>query len=340
MSFPRLLLIFAILLFGTIGFLSVFKEKNQSSAQAVEVLSSSNKISIPLEGEVRVVAPPVQEIPKVAAPPAPSAPQQTIAIPEVDRIAEFFNRGTPQFPIVETVIYHSRVPWQKGRPAWLSDYSSYYRTSRHFIARSLNGKPDYLKQDISEGDRFNILKPDKNIEFYLVVDLHQCKMLFYYLDLDTQERVLVKTYDVGLGRLDSSRASGFLTPLGKYTLGDRIATYRPTMKGFHNGDKVELIKVFGTRWIPFEAEVANCTEPAKGLGIHGVPWVYDEKGAHWNEDTTGIGKHHSDGCIRLATADIEELFSIIISRPTTVELVRNISEATPPGREVAHQNRT
>jgi hypothetical protein len=145
--------------------------------------------------------------------------------------------------------------------------------------------------------------------------------------------VHVKTYTVGLGRIDPTRASGFLTPLGKYSLGDRVATYRPGMKGFHNGDRVELIKVFGSRWIPFENEIANCTEPAKGLGIHGVPWTVEDKNGQWAEDRSGLGRHQSDGCIRMATPDVEELFAIIISRPTTVELVRNFYDATPPGKE-------
>lgn len=345
MTLPRLLLIFSVLLFGTIVVTALFR-KGDSPPEKV----ASGPVAIPLEGEVRVVAdlPPVPELRptvqdrKTHSTRAIEQQEEQRPIPEVNRVDEFFNRGTPQFPIVETVIYHSRTPWQKGRPAWLSDYASHYKTSRHFIARSLNGKPEYLKQDISEGDRFNILKPDKNIEFYLVVDLHRCKMLFYYIDLDSKERVLVKTYNVGLGRIDSSRASGFLSPLGKYTLGDRVATYRPNMKGFHNGEKVELISVFGTRWIPFQEEIANCTEPAKGLGIHGVPLSQDLKSGQWIEDkeVIGIGKHLGDGCVRVATADMEELFSIIISRPTTIELVRNLAEATPPGKESASRSGT
>ncbi len=347
MSLPRLLLIFAGLLFGTIGLISFFKGDTSSNSPSTTV--SSGSVAIPVGGEVRVVTPtpPVEKLPRpvvVATSEVHTPPRATESerqVPQVDRIGEFFNKGSPQLPIIETIVYHSKVPWLKGRPAWLSDYASHYRTSRHFIARSLNGKPDYLKQDISEGDRFNVLTPDKNFEFYLVVDIHRCKLLFYYIDRDAKERVLVKTYNVGLGRIDSSRASGFLTPLGKYSLGDRIATYRPNMKGFHNGEKVELISVFGTRWVPFEQEIADCTEPAKGLGIHGVPWVIDPKSSQWREDTNntnGLGKHLSDGCIRMATADIEELFSIIISRPTTVELVRNFYEATPPGKEVAQRN--
>ncbi len=335
MSLPRLLLIFAIILFGAIGAIGYFKDGN-----ATKDSPSPRTVAIPLKGEVRVVSAteerPTARATVVAETPAPTTPvNEKRLIPEANRIAEFFNKGTPQLPIVETLVYHSRVPWLKGRPAWLSDYASHFRTSRHFIARSLNGKPEYLKQDISEGDRFNVLKSDTNFEFYLVVDLHRCKMLFYYIDLDNKERVLVKTYDVGLGRLDNSRASGFLTPLGKYSLGDRTATYRPTVKGFYNGEKVELVSVFGSRWIPFDQEIADCTEAAKGLGIHGVPWVQDAKTAQWREDTSSVGRHVGDGCIRLATADIEELFAIIISRPTTVELVRNFYEATPPGKEIA-----
>lgn len=312
MSLPRTLLIFSVILFGAIALLSLFKEK--------QVQTSSSPIPLPIDTEVRIA--------NVEIAPPPKSPQKEFAVPETDRINEFFNKGHPQLPIVETIVYRSRVPWQKGRPAWLSDYSAHYKTSRHFIARSLNGKPDYLKQTLSEGDRFTILKPEKEIQFHLIVDLNRCKMLFYYSDLQTKELVHIKTYTVGLGRSDASRVSGFLTPLGEYLLGDRTATYRPTMKGFHNGERVELIKVFGTRWIPFEEEVANCTEPAKGFGIHGVPWIYDEKSSNWKDDTAGIGDHLSDGCIRLTTADMEELFSIIISRPTTVELVRDFSEST------------
>ena len=59
-------------------------------------------------------------------------------VPEADRVDELFNRQDPKFPIVETIPYRSRVAWQKGRPAWLSDYAAHYKTSRHFIARSLN----------------------------------------------------------------------------------------------------------------------------------------------------------------------------------------------------------
>lgn len=289
------------------------------------------------EKQVAIATPPpppivkTQPVVKQNNPPEPKPQQQQQqqqSLPDADRIAEFFNIDPPKLPIVETITYKSKVPWLKGRPAWLSDYSSHYKTSRHFIARSLNGQPDYLKQDINEGDRFNVLKPDLNISFHLLIDLSRSKMWFYYLDDDTHERVLVKTYSVGLGRIDGSKLSGSLTPVGKYTLGNKIAIYKPKVTGYHNGQKIEMVKVFGTRWIPFDKEIGQCSAPSKGLGIHGVPWVLNAATGQLEEDSASIGKYESDGCVRLSTKDVEELFSIIITRPSTVELVKDYFEAS------------
>lgn len=248
-----------------------------------------------------------------------------------DRVKELFDVGGNLLPIVETITYKSRVPWQKGRPAWISDYATHYSTSRHFIARSLNGKPDYVKQDIADGKRFNVYRLDKNFEYYLLVDLSRARMWVYYHDLDTNDRVLVKSYEVTLGRPDRSKGSGLLTPLGKYSLGNRVAIYQPGVTGFHHGQKVELVRVFGTRWIPFEKELSNTTAPAKGFGIHGSPWV--DKGGQLAAADEVISKYESDGCIRLATNDMEELFALIIAKPTTIELVQDFYEAKLPGKE-------
>lgn len=332
MTFPKLLLILTVVLFGTIGTLAFVKSGKKSPApRTFEVVS--RPIEVHLDGEVKVLAatPPIPVVTPVVA--VREEPAKSLdPLPEADRIQEFFNKSGPKFPIVETITYKSRVPWQKGRPAWLSDYASHYATSRHFIARSLNGKPDYFKQDISEGDRFNVLKQEKNVEFYLLIDLTRSKMWFYYLDLDQNERVLVKSYTVGLGRVDPSSASGLLTPLGKFGLGDKIAIYKPKAMGMHNGQKIEMVRVFGTRWIPFEKELGDNTAAAKGLGIHGVPWVADANG-QLVEDSASLSKYESDGCVRLATRDIEELFAIIITKPTTIELVRDYYEASLPGLE-------
>ena len=252
-------------------------------------------------------------------------------LPDANLINRLFTTDSSRLPIVETITYTSRVPWLKGRHAWIADYASHYSTTRHFIARSLNRNLDYLTQNVSPGDRLNVLKKDKNINFHFVIDLSRSKMWFYYLDLDTKDRVLLKTYRVGLGRKESKRVSGYLTPVGTYSLGSKVAIYKPKTMGYFQDNKIEMIKVFGTRWIPFDKEIENCSEASKGLGIHGTPWL--ESNNELREDKTKIGKYNSDGCIRLAAADIEEIFAIVISRPTTIELVKDFKEAKLPGLE-------
>lgn len=245
---------------------------------------------------------------------------------EADRMIELFSTSGKKLPFIDTISYKSRVPWQKGRPAWLSDYAAHYGTSRHFIARSLNGKPDYLKQEIAEGNKFNVFRQGYPIEFQLVIDISRCKMWFYALSGASKEKILLKTYTVSLGRPDPSKRSGSLTPLGKYQLGNKTAIYKPEIMGHYKGQKTEMMQVFGTRWIPFEREVSETTEPAKGLGLHGLPWLRNKKG-ELEQNISSLGKFESDGCIRLETHDIEELFAIIITKPTYVELVKDISQS-------------
>lgn len=269
-----------------------------------------------------IIEEPVQEIAlgtSQAPLPIPDMHSGEEEFTEVDRIDQLFALDSSELPIVETVSFTSRVPWLKDRPAWIADYASHYQTSRHFIARSLNQKIDYFNQKVHPGDRFNVFRKDKDIKFHLVVDLSKCRMWFYYLD--GQEKVLLKTYKVGLGKRDNLYASGSLTPLGKYELGDKIAIYKPGVTGYFQDEKVEMIRVFGTRWLPFGKEVEGCTESAKGLGLQGVPWVEGPDGQLVEGQST-IGKYDSDGCIRLAAPDLEELFSIVITKPTTVEIVK------------------
>lgn len=342
MTLPRLLALSAIILFGMIGIAAIYKKSNAHSTKQSIV---NNPIEIVVEPTIQAtpiiasVVPPTTSVPKTSPEPKeivqpkikeekeekPSKKVAELTPPEADRVNEFFNLTEPKFPIVETITYKSRVDWQKGRPAWLSDYAGHFKTSRHFIARSLNGKPDYLKQDINEGARFNILKPEKKVQFHLIVDTSKCKMWFYYHDLDSNEKVLIKTYNVGLGRIDQSKISGLLTPLGVYSLGSRIVTYKPKIMGLHNGAKTEMIRVFGTRWIPFEKEISNVTAPAKGYGIHGLPWI--SKNGTLVEDNDSLGKYESDGCIRMTSNDIEEIYAIVITRPTTIEIVKDFFDA-------------
>ncbi len=158
-------------------------------------------------------------------------------------------------------------------------------------------------------------------------------MNFYYLDQDTNERVLLKTYTVGLGK-KAETPSGTLTPLGKYLLGDKIAVYKPGVMGLFQDKQVEMIRVFGTRWIPFGKEAGECTANAKGYGIHGAPWMPSKQEGRWTELRQVTGQYESDGCIRLNHEDVEELFSIIITKQTVVEIVKNMKDAKLPGVEV------
>lgn len=289
------------------------------------------QVSHPLEGQK---TPKVKET-KASPVKAQLTPIKGDDFPNVDRLYQLFTLGGSKLPIVETVSYSPNVTWLQGRPAWIADYASYFNTSRHFIARSLNGKPDYINQNVSLGSKFNVFRKDKDIEFHLLVDLIRCKMAFYYLDKGSNERVLLKTYTVGIGRPDSNKVSGFLTPVGTYSLGGKIAIYKPGITGFFQDKTVELIRIFGTRWIPFEKEIADCSEPAKGFGLHGSPWIEDKEKNQLVENRASIGVFESDGCIRLNGEDIEELFAIIITKPSFIHIVRDFHEAVLPGTEVA-----
>lgn len=314
-------------LFALIALTAIFKGGDSGAKEektsAVQEIALEQKVS-PKE-EVKTAPAPVKEVVK-------ETPKEE-NLPEADRIAHLFATDSSRLPIVETISYTSRVPWLKGRPAWIADYASHYSTSRHFIARSLNRAQDYLTQKVSPGDRFNVFRTDKDIEFYLAIDLSRCKMWFYYIDKENNDRVLLKTYNVGVGRKEASRASGYLTQVGKYSVGSKVAIYKPNTMGYFQGQKTEMITVFGTRWIPFDEEIEGCSESAKGFGIHGTPWVKNSKG-EYAEELGKIKQYDSDGCIRLSTADIEEIFSIIITKPTTVELVHDFHDAHLPGKEV------
>lgn len=292
------------LLFGTIGVLGWMKKHSemQEIVQVEAIPLGTTAAPIPIKVEV------------------PSSSKTQEEAPEVNRIDQLFALDSSS-PIVETVSFTSRVPWLKDRPAWVADYASHYQTSRHFIARSLNKKCDYFNQKVHPGDRFNVFKKDKNIRFHLVADLSKCKMHFYYIDQN--EKVLLKTYKIGVGKPNPSAASGCLTPLGKYELGDRIAIYKPGITGYFQDEKVEMIRVFGTRWLPMSKKLEGAGDITTGLGLHGLPWVEGPNGT-LVEDRTKLGKADSDGCIRLAQEDIEEIFAIVVTKPTVVEIVKEM----------------
>jgi hypothetical protein len=210
----------------------------------------------------------------------------------------------------------------------VADYASYYETSRHFIARCLNHKPDYFSQKVTPGARFNVFRKDADITFHLIVDLSQCRMLFYYTD--QAEKVLLKTYSIAVGRPDPNHPSGSLTPLGKYSLGNRVAIYKQGMMGVFREQKTEMIRIFGTRWLPFDREIEGCTQKAKGFGLHGAPWVLEATTGQLMENRELIGKKTTDGSIWLASEDIEEIFAIVLTKPTFVEIVKEFNDNSCP----------
>ncbi len=331
MSTAKYFLIGVVIIFGIIGARGLMN-KESLSKQTV-ITEETAAIPIPESRLAETEKKPIAAMPPPTPSTSPKSTNSSDLLSHVDRVALLFAIDSSRLPFVETISYTSRVPWLKGRPAWISDYASHYQTSRHFIARSLNKKADYFSQKIGPGDKFNVFKKDKNINFHLVIDLSKSKMRFYIIDLDTNERMLLKTYKVGLGRIDSQKKSGYLTPIGKYSLGDKVAIYKPTTTGFFQNKKTEMIRVFGTRWIPFEKELEGCSESAKALGIHGAPWINDPATNQLVEEKSTIEHYESDGCIRLCQDDMEELFAIIITKPTTVEIVQDFSDAKIPGVE-------
>jgi lipoprotein-anchoring transpeptidase ErfK/SrfK len=320
----KLLFFISVILFLGVGVIALSKKEKK----AVQALSQE-KVPVKVEAHV----------PDASVPSAPvkgnSCRTLETDLPNIDRVSQLFSTNSSKFPIVETIEYTSSPSWLKGRPAWLADYAVYYGTSKHFIARSLHGKPDYYSQQVSTGNRFNVFKKDKKIEFHLVVDVSRLKLGFYYVDLETHDRVLIKTYRVCLGRVDPTKPSGTLTPLGTYQLGEKVSQYKPGMMGFFHDRKVEMVQMFGSRWIPFETEIANCTEPAKGYGLNGAPWIVDSKTGMLIENRDCIGKYESDGCIRLLSEDIEELYAIIITKPTFIHVGKEFHDIALPGVEVA-----
>lgn len=330
-SFPKIIIMSSLALFTVIGCAAIIKKK--FSSPPVCIVEKSLIPTFKLD-------PSTQNLSFVQKKSSQEAFKDTCesSIPIIDRIDELFKVGSKQLPIVETIVYKSHVPWLKGKPAWIGDYASHFSTSRHFIARSLNGKPDYFAQKISIGSRFNVFRKDKNIQFYLVASVLDCKMAFYYLDADTNERVLLKVYPIGLGK-QSSTPSGSLTPTGTYSLGDKIAVYKPGIMGFFQDKQVEMIQVFGTRWMPFGKSLDRSIPDAKGFGIQGAPWFLDPKSGKWVESRKEIGNYSSDGCIRMNFEDLEELFSIVITKPTVIEIVKQFKDAKLPGIEVTSPKR-
>lgn len=340
----RIFISITVVLFGSLAAFAAVKHAKKGTKCAESKCPEGAKATAftggPIEIDIRTLTPKQPEAPVCAAKSAPVAAASPAAVPapapaieEVNRVHLLFQKNSP-LPIVETIRYKSHVPWRGGKKAWLVDYAQQYQTCVDFIIRSINtGAKVSSSSMLAEGQEMNILSPTRKFSFYSVIDVSRCMLWLYYLDKEAQEHFLLKTYHVSLGKKDASKPSGSLTPLGTFLLGKRVAVFTPKMYGMYRSKRVELITVFGTRWIPFDREVTAGVEPAKGYGIHGVPWVVDEKKQALVEDASSIGNYQSDGCIRLNTQDIEELYSIISTRESTIEIVDDVAHAHVPFQE-------
>jgi hypothetical protein len=253
---------------------------------------------------------------------------------ERDVVAQLFTPHSPILPIVETVSYVSRVPWLIDRPAYLGDWAAHYETSKHFISRSIRGAGLYLNEKVSRGDRFNVLRKDKVIEFHMVVDLSRTRLWLYYFDKNENQRQLLKSYPICVGKLTPEKRSGSLTPTGVFEVGREVAVYKEGDRGIYLNEMCEMITVFGQRWIPLSREIADCSGSCRGLGLHGVPWARDPETGLFVEKRECIGGYSSLGSIRLLTEDIQEIFSIVTSRRSYVHIVKDFQEACLPGKEI------
>jgi len=105
------------------------------------------------------------------------------------------------------------------------------------------------------------------------------------------EEEIIKTYIVSTGANNS-------TPVGTY----KIVTKLPNPTWFKAGAVVasgSADNQLGTRWLGFNLQ---------GYGIHGTI------------DPQNLGKQVTQGCVRMANADVEEVFAIVPSG-TTVTIV-------------------
>lgn len=332
-SFPKGVVVVLLLVFGLIGTVGIVKK----------ALHSSNKELVSNEkAQPKAVAKNSKAVQKMATQdPAfqnsvlfVNDLEEGVEFPQANKINRLFTTGSSKLPFVETIHYKGKEEWLEGKQPWVADYASHFGTSRHFIARSLNGKPDYVNQQVARGAKFNVFKKDKNINFYILVDLSRRKAAFYCYDLDTNQRMLLKSYPVSLGSLDKNSPSGCLTPVGKFLLGSKVAIYKPGSMGHFKNEKIEMMRVFGTRWIPFQEELDGTLESARGVGLHGAPWIEDEATGALVEDRECVNRYESLGCIRFLQEDIEEIFSIVITKPTIVEIVKDFRQANLPGVEV------
>ena len=341
MTLSKVFFIVSASLFSIIGCVALCKNRHAGSVGETKIVAQEEvDLSRLVENLQPVAEPPLQlavaKDPVVETQREEEKPVVIEHDPVENGLDMLFVKGS-SCPIVETVTYKRHVPWKSHSAAWLADYAHHYKTPLDFIYRSLNAGKEYTPTTVSDGARFNVLKKGIDFRFHLIVSISSCRLRLYYVIPEEKKAVFLKSYQVCLGKKDSSKSSECLTPLGMYQLGDRIAVFKPKMMGMHKGKKIELIQVFGGYWIPFEKALGDCSEPAKGFGIHGTPIHRDAATGTLQEDNSSIGHFESDGCIRLAGKDMQELYSIISTHKTYVELVTSFDQSKLFQGEIVNQ---
>jgi lipoprotein-anchoring transpeptidase ErfK/SrfK len=149
------------------------------------------------------------------------------------------------------------------------------------IARKFNTTVDLLAEAnniddphlLQIGDRLKVVDDT----FRIVIDKSENTLSLFCHD------TLIKKYPVGTGEFDK-------TPEGEFTIASKDID--PPWGGIPYGDPRNVL---GTRWM----RITNADKTLVGYGIHGT----------WQPET--IGKHSSQGCVRMLNEDVEELFKIV-----------------------------
>jgi len=334
MNAPKLFLLLSFFLFVGIGSLALVKRRHHETPPFEK---KTFGVLLKEDVDLSLLAKPAELSLVTSLKQSVELPLPTVEMPleeqpvviehdeEPEALLPLFVKGSA-CPIVKTIRYKSQVPWKARRSAWLIDYAHHYKTPLDFLYRSIHNGQDKVPSSIADGVEFNVYRDDVDFRFHLVVSLSSCKMRVYYVLQNEKKVVFLKSYRICAGRKDERAASGSLTPTGLFQLGPRVAVFKPHMMGSHKGKRVELVQIFGSHWIPFEKEIADCSEPAKGYGIHGTPMVRNSQG-EMEEQLDTLGGYHSDGCIRLSGAEMKELFSVISTRKTYVEIVSSFQQS-------------
>lgn len=130
-------------------------------------------------------------------------------------------------------------------------------------------------------------------EFHIVIERSTCRL--FLLDKDGP----FKCYPVGLGM------KGHETILGSYKIGDKQKNPTWWKKGEGSVPPGDPGNELGTRWMPLVPQEEGLPSD---LGIHGAL------------DPGTVGEYSSHGCARMVTADVEELYDLVV-RSTPVDIV-------------------